>query len=187
MIKRVGFLLVNPQLPENIGFCARALKNFGFKKLDIINPKEKWPNKKAIATSVGARDILNKTKIYSSLKIASNKYDIIYASTAKKRDINKKHLSFKQFIESLTEPVTPKQMDVVKSDTRFIRTPDVIKKENQKFRSKYPFPSSFLPLAKKNYTGKINSDVLKAHPELNPDKPSDYIKLKRLSAKVKKA
>ena len=101
MIKSVGFLLVNPQLPENIGFCARALKNFGFKKLDIINPKEKWPNKKAIATSVGASDILNKTKIYSSLKIASNKYDIIYASTARKRDINKKHLSFKQFIESI--------------------------------------------------------------------------------------
>ena len=95
--------------------------------------------------------------------------------------------TFKQFIESLTEPVTPKQMDVVKSDTRFIRTPDVIKKENQKFRSKYPFPSSFLPLAKKKYTGKIDSNVLKAYPELNPDKPRDYIKLKRLSAKLKKA
>ena len=101
MIKSVGFLLVNPQLPENIGFCARALKNFGFKKLDIINPKEKWPNKKAIATSVGASDILKKTKIYPSLKVASNKYDIVYASTARKRDINKKHLSFKQFIESI--------------------------------------------------------------------------------------
>ena len=94
--------------------------------------------------------------------------------------------TFKHFMESLSEPVTPKQMDVVKSDTRFIRTPDVIKKENQKFRSKYPFPSSFLPLAKKNYTGKINSDVLKANPELNPDKPGDYVKLKRLSAKLKK-
>ena len=57
--------------------------------------------------------------------------------------------TFQQFLESITDPVTPKQMDVVKSDTRFIRTPDVIKKENQKFRSKYPFPSSFLPLAKK--------------------------------------
>ena len=101
MIKSVGFLLVNPQLPENIGFCARALKNFGFRKLDIINPKEKWPNKKAITTSVGARDIIKNTKVYSSLKIASNKYDIIYASTARKRDINKKHLSFKKFIESI--------------------------------------------------------------------------------------
>ena len=58
--------------------------------------------------------------------------------------------TFKQFIESLTEPVTPKQMDVVKSDTRFIRTPDIIKKENRKFRSKYPVPFNFsLPQAKK--------------------------------------
>ena len=95
--------------------------------------------------------------------------------------------TFKQFIESFTKPVTPKQMDVVKSDTRFIRTPDVIKKENQKFRSLYPFPSSFLPLAKKKYTGKIDSNVLKAYPELNPDKPGDYTKLKRLTAKLKKA
>ena len=63
--------------------------------------------------------------------------------------------TFKQFIESLTEPVTPKQMDVVKSDTRFIRTPDVIKKENQKFRSLYPFPSSFLPTAKKKTNTKV--------------------------------
>ena len=58
--------------------------------------------------------------------------------------------SFKQFLESITEPVTPKQMDVVKSDTRFIRTPDVIKKENRKFRSEYPVPFNFsLPQAKK--------------------------------------
>ena len=63
--------------------------------------------------------------------------------------------TFKQFIVSFTKPVTPKQMDVVKSDTRFIRTPDVIKKENIKFRSKYPFPSSFLPTAKKKTNTKV--------------------------------
>ena len=101
MINRIGFLLVKPQLPENIGFCARGLKNFGFKNLDLVNPKEKWPNKKAIATSVGAKDILQKTKVYSNVKDALNKYDIVYASSARKRDINKKHLSFEQFIQSL--------------------------------------------------------------------------------------
>ena len=63
--------------------------------------------------------------------------------------------TFKKFMESLSEPVTPKQMDVVKSDTRFIRTPDVIKKENQKFRSKYPFPQSFLPTAMKKTKEKV--------------------------------
>ncbi len=54
--------------------------------------------------------------------------------------------TFQQFMEQ----VTPKQMDVVKSDTRFIRTPDVIKKENRKFRSEYPVPFNLsLPQAKK--------------------------------------
>ena len=79
----------------------QSFKNFGFKKLDLVDPKEKWPNRKAIATSVGANNILKKTKIYFDIKSAINSYDIIYASSARKRDINKKHLSFKQFIESI--------------------------------------------------------------------------------------
>ena len=65
--------------------------------------------------------------------------------------------TFKRLMEELPKPVTPKQMDVVKSDTRFIRTPDVIKKENQKFRSLYTFPSSFLPLAKKKSNKNIKT------------------------------
>ena len=53
-------------------------------------------------------------------------------------------------MESFYKPVTPKQFDVVKSDFRFIRTPDIIKKENRKFRSTYPVPFNFsLPQAKK--------------------------------------
>ena len=101
MTNKIGFLLVKPQLPENIGFCARGLKNFGFKNLDLVNPKESWPNKKAIATSVGAKDILSKTKVYSNVKDAINKYDIVYASSARRRDINKRHLSFNQLIKSI--------------------------------------------------------------------------------------
>ncbi len=101
MTNKVGFVLVKPQLPENIGFCARAMKNFGFTRLDLVSPKEKWPNRKAEATSVGAKDIFRKTKIYSDIKSAINNYDIIYATSARKRDINKKHLSFNQFIKSI--------------------------------------------------------------------------------------
>ena len=79
MINSLGFLLVNPQLPENIGFCARAIKNFGFKRLDVINPKEKWPNKKALATSVGAKDILKKlgyNKFYEHIPFIKDKLGI---------------------------------------------------------------------------------------------------------------
>ena len=66
--------------------------------------------------------------------------------------------TFKQFVESFSKPVTPKQFDVNKSDTMFIRTPDIIKKENRKFRSKYPVPFNFsLPQAKKKTNKNVNT------------------------------
>ena len=121
MINKIGFLLVKPQLPENIGFSARGLKNFGFKNLDLISPKQKWPNKKAEATSVGASDLLKKIKVYSSIKEAINKYDIIYATTARTRDINKKHLSLKQFLNSIKKNKKKKNWNYVWSRSiRFI-------------------------------------------------------------------
>ena len=47
--KNIYFILVRPQLGENIGSTARALKNFNFTKLRIVNPRSGWPNQKAIA------------------------------------------------------------------------------------------------------------------------------------------
>ena len=93
--------------------------------------------------------------------------------------------TFQQFMEQ----VSPKHYDKIPvtiddAITNRIRTSDMIKRSNEKFKKGTGFN---LPLAKKKYTSKINSDVLKAHPELNPDKPSDYIKLKKLTAKLKKA
>ena len=51
----VTFILHKPQLSENIGACARAIKNFNFNKLTVINPKPLFPNDKIVATSVGAK------------------------------------------------------------------------------------------------------------------------------------
>ena len=66
--------------------------------------------------------------------------------------------TFKQFMEDLSKPVTPKQFDVKKSDTIFIRTPDIIKKENRKFRSTYPVPFNFsLPQATKKSNKNIKT------------------------------
>ena len=65
--KNVYFILVRPQLGENIGSVARALKNFNFSKLRIVNPKSGWPNQKAIVTSVGAKNVLQSSRVYNSL------------------------------------------------------------------------------------------------------------------------
>ena len=64
----ISFILHKPQLSENIGSCARAIKNFDFKKLILINPKPIFPNDKILATSVGAKDIINKSKVYKNLE-----------------------------------------------------------------------------------------------------------------------
>ena len=70
MSSKFGFILVKPQLGENIGACARAMKNFGFSKLHIVEPKINFPNHKAKATSVGAYDIINKARVFNNIQDA---------------------------------------------------------------------------------------------------------------------
>ena len=93
--------------------------------------------------------------------------------------------TFQQFISEVVQRMSSMKEYGDKSEdpTNFLRNKD---KEKIEFKrgTKFKLP---LDLAKKKYTGKIDSDVLKAYPELNPDKPSDYTKLKRLTAKLKKA
>ena len=97
MKSNFSFVLIKPQLGENIGSCARVLKNFGFSKLNIVKPKHGWPNKKAWVTSVGAYDILQKVKVYRNTIDSLKKSDLVFSTTARKRDINKKHISMKSF------------------------------------------------------------------------------------------
>ena len=96
-----GCILVKPQLGENIGATARVLKNFGFNKLCITSPRDGWPNQKAKATSVGASNIIEKTKVLDNTEEAIKKFEIIFSFSARKRDINKRHLNFKNFLNRL--------------------------------------------------------------------------------------
>ena len=70
MKSKFGFILVKPQLGENIGACARSMKNFGFSKLYIVEPKINFQNHKARATSVGAYDVINKAKVFDKVEKA---------------------------------------------------------------------------------------------------------------------
>ena len=99
MRNKFGFILIKPQLGENIGACARSLKNFGFSKLSIVSPKQSWPNHKAKATSVGAYDIIKKAKIYDNTLDAVSNFNIVISFSARKRDVNKKHISINKFFK----------------------------------------------------------------------------------------
>jgi tRNA/rRNA methyltransferase len=80
---------VAPQLGENIGASARAMKNFGITDLRIVNPRDGWPNSKAINMSVGASDVIHNAKIFSDIKSAIYDLELVYAATAAARDMNK--------------------------------------------------------------------------------------------------
>ena len=89
----ISFILHKPQLSENIGACARAIKNFSFKKLILINPKPIFPNDKIFATSVGAKNIISQSKVYENIEKALKDIDIVIATSARFRNKNIKHIN----------------------------------------------------------------------------------------------
>ncbi|MDA9616040.1 RNA methyltransferase [Candidatus Pelagibacter sp.] len=95
----ISFILHQPQLSENIGACARAIKNFNFKKLIVVNPKPIFPNDKILATSVGAKDVIINTKVYQSLELAVKKVDYVIATSARFRNKNIKHIKLDDLIK----------------------------------------------------------------------------------------
>ena len=95
MFNNISFILHKPQLSENIGACARAIKNFNFDKLILIDPKPSFPNDKIIATSVGAKDIIKKSKVFDSMEPAIEKIDYLIATTSRFRNKNIKHIQLK--------------------------------------------------------------------------------------------
>ena len=103
MQNKFGFILVKPQLGENIGACARSMKNFGFNKLHIVEPKINFPNHKAKATSVGAYDIINKAKVFNNIEDSINSFNLIFSLSARRRDINKRHISLEDFRRIITQ------------------------------------------------------------------------------------
>ena len=85
-------ILVNPQLPDNIGMSARAMMNCGFNNLRIVKPREGWPNKIAIHSAVYAKKIIEKAKIYSSFEDSISDLNFLIATSIRKRISNVEHL-----------------------------------------------------------------------------------------------
>lgn len=82
-------ILVGPQLGENIGTTARAMLNCGFTELRIVNPREGWPNEKAVKASSGADIVIDNVKLFSDLESAVMDLKKVYATTARTRDMVK--------------------------------------------------------------------------------------------------
>ncbi len=81
-------ILSNPQMGENIGAAARAMLNFGLSDLRIINPRDGWPNERAMATSSGAIDNIQ-VNVFDTLTDAIADLHYCFATTSRGRDMVK--------------------------------------------------------------------------------------------------
>jgi len=71
----------------------KSIKNFNFQKLYLIEPKPIFPNDKILATSVGAKDIIKKSKVFNNLESSLEDIDILIATSARFRNKNVKHIN----------------------------------------------------------------------------------------------
>ena len=82
-------VLCEPQLGENVGTAARAMANFGLEELRIVNPREGWPNDKAVAAASGASRVIENARVFQTLAEAIGDLAFVYATTARSREVPK--------------------------------------------------------------------------------------------------
>lgn len=81
-------ILVQPQLGENIGAAARVMGNFGLSDLRIVDPRDGWPNDKAVSMAAGS-PVLESARLDASFSDAMSGLTRIYATTARPRGMEK--------------------------------------------------------------------------------------------------
>ncbi len=113
MSDQITIILVKPQLGENIGMAARSMYNFGFTDLRIVNPRDGWPNESAAKASAAAISVIETAQIFPSLAEAIEDCDYIYASSARRRDLNLAVTSLKNSEEIYTDISNKKKIGIL--------------------------------------------------------------------------
>ena len=82
-----AFILVRPQMGENIGASARAMWNFELSRLRLVAPRDGWPNPRATALASGAGRLLDAAGVYDDVAGAVADCTHVYATTARSREL----------------------------------------------------------------------------------------------------
>ena len=85
-------VLVNTQIPENLGATARAMLNFNLKKLRVVSPLFELSNEKIIPLSAGADSVIKNIKKFSVFEDSVKDLNVLIATTNRLRSIKKKQI-----------------------------------------------------------------------------------------------
>ena len=94
-------ILVEPQLGDNIGAAARAMRNCGLTEMRLVNPRDGWPNPAAYPMASGAGEVLDRAVLFSSVEDAVADLQRVYATTARQRDMVKHVVTPRQAAEEI--------------------------------------------------------------------------------------
>lgn len=83
------FVLIRPQMGENIGAAARAMWNFGLDRMRIVAPRDGWPNPAAVALASGAGRLLDEAEQAADVAEGVADRTFVYATTARPRELTK--------------------------------------------------------------------------------------------------
>jgi tRNA/rRNA methyltransferase len=90
MTDQPTFVLVRPQMGENIGAAARAMLNFGLARMRLVDPRDGWPSPKAVAMASGAAGrVLDHAGVFATTSDAVGDAAFVFATTARGRDLTK--------------------------------------------------------------------------------------------------
>jgi tRNA/rRNA methyltransferase len=84
-----AFILVRPQMGENIGAAARAMWNFGLDRMRVVDPRDGWPNERAGALASGAGRVLDAAGLFPGVPEAIADCTYVFATTARERGLTK--------------------------------------------------------------------------------------------------
>ncbi|MEI9987409.1 MAG: TrmH family RNA methyltransferase [Aliidongia sp.] len=96
-----AIILAEPQLGENIGAVARAMLNCGLTDLRLINPRDGWPSEPAQRAAAGADIVIDGARLFDSTEAAIADLQVVYATTARLRDMVKPVLSPRAAVERI--------------------------------------------------------------------------------------
>ena len=99
------FVLVRPQMGENIGGAARAMWNFGLDRMRIVDPRDGWPNQKAVAMASGAGRLLDHAGICVDTAEAVADCSYVFATTARGRGLTKPVVTPERAMEMAREKI----------------------------------------------------------------------------------
>ncbi len=82
-LENIAVVLVNSQIPENIGAAARAMNNMGLRRLILVSPKE-FDLARILKPATGSTvDLIEQIEIFDDLKEALNPFEYVVGTTAR--------------------------------------------------------------------------------------------------------